>query len=75
MKPSAAGLGFVEERPIANRFQDVDKGVMGEPVPAIGRADLPGSWLADDERCRTHLSENETGRQGPYPTAIDSFAR
>src|SRR5262245_17463663 len=45
----AAGVGIANERPLVDRLQDVDDGVVDDPIPVRGGPDLSGFRLADDE--------------------------
>lgn len=55
----AAGVGVGNKRPLVDRLQDVDEGVVDDAIPVRGGADLPGLRLADNE-----------GAIGPGPVGL-----
>ncbi len=45
----AAGVGVGDERPLVDRLQHVDQGVVDHPIPIRGRTDLPLLGFVDEE--------------------------
>jgi hypothetical protein len=45
----ATGVGIRNERPLVNRLQHVDEGMVDDPIPVRGRTDLPFLGFVDEE--------------------------